>query len=100
MGNVYACSDLTISVAAGKDCASGLFMERSWAPSASLRPAELKCRDSEGSYGTCFFRGRLETSKFNEPADLRGWTLQESLLSRKLVTFGTAQTSWACSSGQ
>jgi hypothetical protein len=39
---------------------------------------------------------QLPTLIFSEPINLRGWTLQEALLSRRLLTFGTRWISWSC----
>lgn len=94
MGSIYNRSELTISAAASENCACGLFLRR---PTATQDCVEIKCR-SMMTHGTCFIRAHTASGEAQEPARTRGWTLQETLLSSRLVSFGTYQISWQCSS--
>ena len=93
MGTIYSRAELTIQAAAGPDPDQSLFAKRSW---KSQSEAELKCKDLQGAYHSCFVRGTL-SSKYNI-IEQRGWALQESLLSPRLLTFGTTEMSWECRS--
>lgn len=95
MNHIYNSSDLTISAAAGDNCNHGLFNKRSY---ASLLSAEIACETIAGFKGIGSIRGPLVSYGFKEPAQCRGWTMQECLLSRRLITFGTNQLSWECAS--
>lgn len=93
MAAIYNCSDLTISAASGRNCSAGLFDKRSY---QSQPFATIKCEGPGSMTGSCCVRGGSVPQSFHEPTDRRGWTLQETLLSRRLLVRGTAQISWQC----
>lgn len=97
MAAIYNCSDLTISAASGRSCGAGLFGKRSY---KSAPFATIKCEGPGGTTGSCCVRGGSVPLGFLEPTDLRGWTLQETLLSRRLLVRGTAQISWQCTASR
>jgi hypothetical protein len=96
MATIYNCADLTISVARGHNCNAGVFGERR---SGTLSFATIRWQKFEGGHGTCCVRG-LEPSGYKEPTMRRGWTLQENLLSRRLLTRETVQLTWQCTTSQ
>ncbi|KAK1625324.1 heterokaryon incompatibility protein-domain-containing protein [Colletotrichum phormii] len=99
MAHYYANSMITISAAVAKSCAEGF-----------LNPPDPT--ESDGYVGFYFpfdDKPRLDSSPnrrlklFRAEArdeidhiDTRAWTLQESLLATRLVSFGTRRISWAC----
>ncbi|KAL9113416.1 MAG: hypothetical protein Q9227_002457 [Pyrenula ochraceoflavens] len=95
MSSIYAGAELTIKAAAGADCHYGLFVERSW---RSMSAAQLKCIDIHEIAHECFIRGPQNLPERDDPINKRGWTLQETLLSPKLLTFGNYEMSWECRS--
>lgn len=93
MATIYNSSSLTLSADSGRNCHSGLFTSRS---TKSPATAALKCRSAGASQGTCFVRGPIVPHGFKEPTTNRGWTLQENILSRRLLRWGTYEFSWQC----
>lgn len=92
MGSIFGGAEVTIQAAAGTDCHYGLFAERSW---KSQSTAKLKCKVVQGMDQQCFIRGPIERDT-GEAINSRGWTLQESILSPRLLTFGATEMSAEC----
>ncbi|RSL99247.1 hypothetical protein CDV31_012255 [Fusarium ambrosium] len=97
MGSIYHNSEVTISASGGTHSDSGLLGPRE---TSRMAPVPLKFTAPDESVGTVFLRhdgmfGRVP----DEPLDKRGWTLQEGLLSRRLLSFGRQQITWECGSG-
>lgn len=67
-------------------------------PSTEADPAIPHCFD--GSLGSIYLEERTnlpEDTKLEDPIDKRAWTLQESVLSRRLLSFTSAgQLQWKC----
>ncbi|KAF1969076.1 HET-domain-containing protein, partial [Bimuria novae-zelandiae CBS 107.79] len=92
MHHIYGGAILTLSAAHAVDANGGLFHQ-------SSLEAQLLCTLSPGSK----YSGRailgLETPQFfikQEPLNSRAWTLQESLLSSRVLSFGTSGLRWKC----
>ncbi|KAI2619216.1 HET-domain-containing protein [Hypoxylon sp. NC1633] len=72
-------------------CSDGFLMSREEdSTDYSIGPIQLRARTSSGAFG--YVPGLAESDDFNlrrsqEPLTLRGWTLQESLLSRRVLIF-------------
>lgn len=96
MGDLYNSAEITISAAGSDDCSTGLYHRR--APEA-LSTATLGWRGPGGTTGSCSVRSRMIHSGFKEPTESRGWTLQETLVSKRLLTLGSFQLSWQCATG-
>ena len=92
MGIIYSRAELTIQAVAGSDPERSLFAKRS---QKSQSEAESKCKYLLGIEHSCFVRGPLGHSKA-DIIDKRGWALQESLLSPRLLGFGTTEIPWEC----
>ena len=97
MDTIYNSSALTISAASSRHCASGLFIKDI---SRAREVVELKCQITDGPSGSCVLRASLEPGGHYEPTSRRGWTLQENLLSTRLITFGTYELSYQCRASQ
>ncbi|KAF9892785.1 hypothetical protein FE257_000374 [Aspergillus nanangensis] len=100
MGRVYSHSLCTVAALSSRDCHQGIFQSRN---SLELTPVPLALRRDDG--------GRVDVTLYpafplwdqlnkNSPLAQRGWTLQESELSSRMLFFSTHQTVWQCLSSQ
>jgi hypothetical protein len=96
MGQIYESAHFTISAESAPSAVTGILHHR---PTESVDffpiPASINNLDVVylGSFQT---RGPKRT----EPLHFRGWTLQETILSPRLLRFGTREISWRCRTGQ
>ena len=96
MGQIYSHALVTIEASGTDHSDGGLFIQRE---SQKLPPAKLKFRSSEGVNGEVFVRyGPVYGQQALYPLSKRGWTLQEHLLSQRVIAFGAKQLSWECKS--
>jgi hypothetical protein len=100
MKDVYGGAYLTISAAAGPSAHSGIFSKRvaSSPPHVKL---EIELPDSPGSHGHIFigFKQEYEDS-LSQPLYTRGWTLQERILSPRVLVCNSDQFAWECQSSR
>ncbi|KAF4781816.1 hypothetical protein HER10_EVM0003646 [Colletotrichum scovillei] len=99
MAHYYANSIITISAAVAKSCSEGFL-----SPPNTTGPdgyvgfyfpfAGDPRLDDSSKRRLKLFRG--EARDEIDHIDTRAWTLQESLLATRLVSFGTRRISWAC----
>lgn len=97
MADIYANAEITISAACAESAWSGfLSRECSIPPPKLISP--FRCFD--GSVGSIYLEERAnlsEDTKLEDPINERAWTLQESVLSRRLLTYTSAgQLEWKC----
>jgi hypothetical protein len=94
MRKVYGNAFITLSAAGAQNCQGGMFFPRSPKRRAPFR---FLAHNMDGG-GHIYFD--LPFSRFSlsdeEPIDKRAWTLQERLLSPRLVKYGTHAISWEC----
>ena len=90
MASIYQSSHITIVAASAKNANEGFLLPRE-APS----PANtIPCMHNGSRAGTVNIR---EGSKNREePVDSRAWTLQEQLLSQRLLVYSTLTLQWRC----
>ncbi|KAE9369875.1 HET-domain-containing protein, partial [Stipitochalara longipes BDJ] len=94
MGNIYNNAFFTIQASGAKDTKSGCFIPRA---RQELRPAKLRFESVEdGSLGSVFVRSHPLVNIKMEPLHQRGWTLQESLLSPRILSYGSNEMRWEC----
>jgi hypothetical protein len=97
MAEIYTNAEITISAACAETAWSG-FLSRE----CSIPPPKLilPFRSFDGSLGSIYLEEREnipEDAKLEDPIDKRAWTLQESVLSRRLLTFtSVGQLEWKC----
>jgi hypothetical protein len=104
MGDIYANSTLTIAAEDSKSCTDGILVERDWSSTAIL-PLDLRipCRKGQkrpiSSCASIMVVPKLIDPKEHERQTIlatRGWTLQESILSSKILSFGNSDLRWRC----
>ena len=99
MAQYYSGSVVTLCAASAKRCTDGFLGVREDDPSVySLGPVVLQARTSSGRMGSVLVFGENsdEAEDRREPTTMRGWTLQESLLSRRLLIFSSRQLHFSC----
>ncbi|KAK4445202.1 heterokaryon incompatibility protein-domain-containing protein [Podospora aff. communis PSN243] len=90
MHKIYASAALTISAAKSSSSDEG-FLTPCWPPSQSFRLRYKTPTQDHGSVVLARYHRRG-----GEPIHNRAWTLQEHLLSARLLVFGTHGLRWSC----
>ena len=90
MHEIYNAAYLTISASSARGCNEGFLGSRPLAPEI---PFPYECPDGVLSRG--FIQDVSHKIK-REPIDSRAWTIQESMLSQRLLCYGSEQLSWFC----
>ena len=95
MGDIFANAYVTISAATARSCDDGFLHERQLQSRAYSPPIKIPCYSPTGfrDHVMLFQRGSATT---REPIHLRAWTLQEDLLSPRLLFYGDFEVVWAC----
>ncbi|KAK2775048.1 HET domain-containing protein [Colletotrichum kahawae] len=93
MNKVYTHATLTIKARRGDKATDGFLHPRSLPSGTSM----LQYEDGRGQRGwvTLTFKSTLKSEE-STALDTRGWVMQEYVLSRRLVVFGTWSTEWSC----
>jgi hypothetical protein len=94
MDKIYRDSTLTIFAAGGDNADSGLSVDRNpfW-----TKPCEIYLRTTaSGHQSKGRFTVTLGSLPETFPLSERGWVLQEEILSRRGLIFGSKQLSWRC----
>lgn len=98
MKDVYGGALITIAATCSRSTDDGIFKTREisepicsleWRISNVSEPHTVFLRSSSD-------RGLWDTTMKSEPLNTRGWTLQESLLAPRTLSFGTQQMFWEC----
>ncbi|KAI0099619.1 heterokaryon incompatibility protein-domain-containing protein [Nemania sp. FL0031] len=89
---IYGGAAVTIAASRARSAWDGFLNSR--APSLESVPVfQLPWRSAKSQLGTVML---MPLDAYPEPIDRRGWTLQEQLLSTRIVEFGTRQTRCTC----
>ena len=96
MGLIYRNAAATIAAANSGSAKDGFL--RDW---PMYEPCALPLLLPSGELGTIFVEKVQKLGSFTDdvpfaPLDLRGWTLQESLLSSRILHFGSHDLTWHC----
>jgi hypothetical protein len=97
MATVYWNAVITISAASSKDTTFGCLVKR-WLPEVEPVCLSSSCSGSRAT-GTMLIslkRGSTEDTLNRSPLNKRGWTLQERILSRRILQFAEDQMHWEC----
>jgi len=92
MNRIFSEAEVTIAAARARHVYEGFLHPRRLSESLKF---ELPFRCQDGEMGTIHLvspPGLFEA----EPLDTRGWAMQEGLLSRRVLEFGTRQTRFVC----
>lgn len=99
MANIYGNAALTIAASAATSTSDSIL-------STAIPPTDLTCalpyKIPNGEMGAVYVipyninRSFLLSNDAKEPLELRGWTLQEKLLSPRVLKFESKQMSWDC----
>ena len=94
MTSIYGSATVTIAAARSSSATEGFLGERFPGPREG---AIVSYRCIDGELGSITLV-KLDDDGFEsvEPIDDRGWTLQERLLSSRIIEFGSRQTRWVC----
>ena len=99
MRDVYRGATLTIAAASASKSSDGIFKRR-----LNRGPyCRLQWRDDSNAPQTVFLRPGTEltdTTLRLSPINTRGWTLQETLLAPRTLSYGAEQMSFECANGQ
>jgi len=93
MGNIYHNAFFTIQASGAKDTQGGCFIPRT---PQEPPPAKLRFDLEDRSIGSVFVRSRPLVDTKTDPLHRRGWTLQESLLSPRILSYGANEMWWEC----
>ncbi|KAJ0413790.1 hypothetical protein BJY00DRAFT_319421 [Aspergillus carlsbadensis] len=98
MHRVYGGSYVTLSASGSSNCQLGMFLPRT--------PSRVPVFQFQALHGSTRGRIYLESRKRvwqvseEEPIDYRAWTLQERLLSPRVIKYGAEAVYWECQSVQ
>lgn len=94
MTSIYGSATVTIAAARSSSATEGFLGERFPGPREG---ATVSYRCIDGELGSITLV-KLDDHGFEpvEPIDERGWTLQERLMSSRIIEFGSRQTRWIC----
>ncbi len=102
MASYYNNARLTISATSSWRCVDG-FLGKREPVSYQFGPVRLPLRDEQGDAGVVYL---VKDDQIEDPANprvepttTRAWTLQESLLSRRILIFAEKQLYWTCVQG-
>ena len=96
MKDVYGGASITIAASSSTGTAHGIFKTRSIShPACKLNWQHPVASRSHSIYLRSV-KDFWDTTLRYEPLNTRGWTLQESLLAQRTVSYGTQQMFWEC----
>jgi hypothetical protein len=99
MSSIYYGATLTISAASAERSSEGFLGDRvlSKAYGGTLFSMNYQhCSENTVDKGSVLLSQHPIYDESQEPIDRRGWTLQEHILSRRILRFGSKQTTWKC----
>ncbi|CAN9344876.1 unnamed protein product [Alternaria sp. RS040] len=98
MQSIYRNAALTIGAASAASSTDGFLQDRTFeeAYGELFRIPYYRKQDDHTTEGYLFLSELPISDKYQEPLDKRGWTMQEDMLSLRLLRFGSKQTTWRC----
>ncbi len=95
MHETYAEAFCILGAASASNSSGGFFYERD---PEGVRPWKLRPMDVDGHARTyCVIPTDFEKiERITEPLVTRGWVLQEQILARRMIYFGSGQIYWRC----
>ncbi|MBE3043964.1 HET domain-containing protein, partial [Candidatus Bathyarchaeota archaeon] len=98
MGAIYSNAELTISTLVGSDSQTNLFQSRSL---RAVHPVPLDFWEPKHKRGkvAVWAEWAARNPDISGPVHSRAWTLQEQLLSKRILYFGRDMLHWECLAG-
>jgi len=94
MGRIYANATFTIAAASASAATEGIFTDRRI---DTLSPPRLSFFCQDGTKGTALIRYKSPSHADTiQPLHFRAWTLQERLLSPRVLLYGSHHLTWEC----
>lgn len=91
MSTYYSASTVALCAASASGCEEG-FLEARSGTHYVAGPFQLPCLTGDGTGSILLYK----ESESQEPTTKRAWTLQESLLSRRILVFSSKKLYWCC----
>jgi hypothetical protein len=99
MGSIYRDATVTISAACSESSVDGFLYDRDLSRAyGKVFQLPYSVGNDHETQGSVFLCERHISEKDNEFIDERAWTMQEDILSVRLLRFGSTQTTWRCQS--
>lgn len=100
MAEVYINAVVTISSANFPDCRHGFLKDRSYTSNSHCQDLVLSVKSSDAAVDQLLLTQRFEPDEHpqEDPVNLRGWILQERILSPRILDFESRHVRWCCSS--
>jgi len=95
MAKIYEQSVVTLVAAAASAVSEGFLGPRNLSNAWIRPPIQLRCQSESGTIGHILLHS-LSPNKYVSPLDMRGWALQERLLSPRTLIYGTKTLRWSC----
>ena len=98
MGSIYRGAALTIAAASAASSTDGFLQDRTFKEVYGNLFRIPYCHKQDGNIteGSILLSELPISDRYEEPLDERGWTMQEDMLSLRLLRFGSKQTTWRC----
>ncbi|KAJ8515019.1 hypothetical protein ONZ45_g7502 [Pleurotus djamor] len=97
MASIYKGSSVTITAARAKDSEDGFLHSRNPISYEETGAFALPCRLPNGQMDTVYLCNEQDYVDLEENVvNLRAWTMQEQILSPRLLVFGERRTVWLC----
>ncbi|CAI6330946.1 unnamed protein product [Periconia digitata] len=94
MAKVYQDAAVTLVAASASKVTEGFLNPRNFEKNWESAPIQLKCR-YESKQGSIMLH-HLNKQAPDDPIHSRGWTLQEMMVSPRLLIYGSSATTWSC----
>lgn len=94
MPGIYKGAYVTLSAASASNSSEGFLQVRP--PNGSVFRFTFKCPD--GTMSSIYLYQKPSGSHYSDPINKRAWTLQESILSPRILAFCGQRLSWTCHS--
>jgi hypothetical protein len=96
MADIYSGSAVTIAAARARSCHEGFLHEQRLPDLLCNSTFRLRYRCFDGEIGEVFLSEYDDLDEYLEPLEERAWTLQERVLSPRVLSFGSRKTRWKC----
>jgi len=97
MDTVYGNAAITIAASAAKEASEGMLHK--FPVARHLEGCTVPYRLEDGRVGKVYIHFHPYEINSHQPIAKRAWTFQESLLSPRLLSYGTNQLAWKCKQG-